>query len=68
MTKANLSNVLNEDDSKWKMTSNGRLPEILKGEYFSNYWLDPSHISNLSLYDQRQIFQMFQMKMILNGR
>ena len=68
MTEANLSNVLNEDDFKWKMTSNGRLPEILKVEYLSNYWSDPSHILNLSLYDQKQTIQMFQMQNISNGR
>ena len=41
--KLKLSNI-SKDNFKWKMTSNGRLPEILKGEYFSNYWSDPSHI------------------------
>ena len=50
------------------MTSNGRLPEILKAEYLSNYWSDPSHILNLSLYDQKQTIQMFQMQKISNGR
>ena len=36
MTKTNLpndQNVSNEDDFKWKITSNGRLPKIAKLEY-----------------------------------
>jgi hypothetical protein len=39
MTKPNFSNISNiwkEDDLKWKMTSNGRLPKIAKFEYLSN--------------------------------
>ena len=57
-----------EDELKWKITLNGRLPQILNVKYLSNYWSDHSEILNLSLYDQKQIFQMFQMKTILNGR
>ena len=37
MTKENFAN---EDDLKWKMTSNGRVPQISKVKYLSNYWSD----------------------------
>ena len=57
-----------EDELKWKITLNGRPPQILNVKYLSNYWSDNSEILNLSLYDQKQICQMFQMKTILNGR
>ena len=60
MTKANLSNVLNEDDFKWKMTSNGRLPQLLKVEYLCNYWSDLSQILNLGFYDQSKPFKCFK--------
>jgi hypothetical protein len=40
VTKENFANVSNEDDIKWKMTSNGRLPQISKVEYLSNDWSD----------------------------
>ena len=60
MTKANLSNVLNEDDFKWKMTSNGRLPQLLKVEYLCNYWSDLSQILNLGFYDQSKLFKCFK--------
>ena len=60
MTKANLSNVLNEDDFKWKMTSNGRLPQLLKVEYLCNYWSDLSQILNLGFYDQGKPFKGFK--------
>ena len=59
MTKANLSNVLNEDDFKWKMTSNGREPQLLKVEYLSNYWSHISQILNLSLYYLSKLFKYF---------
>ena len=58
MTKANFSNVSNENDFKCKMSSNGRLPQILNVKYLSNYWSDHSEILNLSLYDQKQIFNV----------
>ncbi len=58
MTKPNLpnvQNVSNEDDLKWKMTSNGRLPKIANFEYLSNHWSDLSQILNLGLYDQAKL-------------
>ena len=58
MTKPNfpnVQNVSNEDDLKWKMTSNGRLPKIAKFEYFSNHWSDNSQVLNLGLYDQARL-------------
>ena len=57
MTRANISNVSNQDDFKWKMTSNGRLPSILKVEYLNNYWSDLSQILNLGFYDQSKHFK-----------
>ena len=74
MTKANFSNGLNEDDFNWKMTSNGRLSQLLKVEYLSNYWSDISQILNLSLYDQSKLIIFFsneddsKWKMTSNGR
>ena len=38
MTKpnfSNVSNISNEDDLKWKMASNGRLPKITKKKWIS---------------------------------
>ena len=66
----NVSNILDEDDLKWKMTSNGRLPKIAKFEYLSIHWSNLSKIVNLGLYDQAnlQYVQIFQMKRTLNGR
>ena len=40
MTKATFTNVSNEGDFQWKKTSNGRLRQISKVKYLSNYWLD----------------------------
>ena len=60
MTKENFANVSNEDDLKWKMTSNGRLPQISKVKYLSNYWSDLSQILNLVLYDQRELCKCFK--------
>ena len=57
-----------EDDIQWKMTSNGRLPQMSKVKYLNNYWPDLPQISNLGLYDQKQTLQIFQMKMTSNGR
>ena len=48
----NVTNVLNEDNLKWKMTSNGRQPKIAKFEYLSNHWSDLPQTLNLDLYDQ----------------
>ena len=58
MTKPNfpnVQNVSNEDDLQWKMTSNGRLPNIAKFEYLSNHWSDLPQILNLGLYDQTKL-------------
>ena len=49
------SKCLPDDDFKWKMTSNGRLPKIAKFEYLSNHWSDLSQILNLGLYDQAKL-------------
>ena len=73
MTKANFSKNLNEDDFNWKMTSNGRLPQLLKLEYLCNYWSDLSQILSLGFYDQSKPFKCFnlrrlQMEMTSNGR
>jgi hypothetical protein len=43
-----------------KMTSNGRLPQISKVKYLSNYWLDLSQILNLAVYDQRELCKCFK--------
>ena len=58
MTKPNfhnVQNISNEDDLKWKMTSNGRLPIIGKFEYIYNHWSDFPQNLNLGLYDQTQL-------------
>ena len=55
MTKENFANVPNEDNLKWKMTSNGRLPQISKVKYLINYWSDLPRILNLGCYDQREL-------------
>ena len=60
MTKENFAIVSNEDDLKWKMTSNGRLPQISKVKYLSNYWSDVPQILNLGLYDQRELCKCFK--------
>ncbi len=59
MTMPNLpevQNVSNEDNLKWKMTSNGRQPTIVKFEYLSNHWSDLPQTLNLGLYDQAKHF------------
>ena len=64
------SNILNEDDIRWKMTSNGRQPKIAKFEYLSNHWSNHSKIVNLGLNDTANLHYVqiiFQMKMTLNG-
>jgi hypothetical protein len=48
MTKDKVSN---EDDLKWKMTSNGRLTKISNVYYLENYWSDLPKIVNLCLYE-----------------
>ena len=48
MTKENYANVSNEDDLKWKMTANGRLPKISKVIYLSKTRLDLPQIGNVS--------------------
>ena len=60
MTKENYANVSNEDNLKWKMTSIGRLPQISKVKYLSNYWSDVPQILNLGLYDQRELCKCFK--------
>ena len=62
MTKEKFANVSNEDDLKWKMTSNGRLPQISKGKYLSNYWSDLLQIFNLGLYNQRELGKCFKLR------
>ena len=58
MTKLNCTTPFNEDDLRWKTTSNGRRPtmednlEILKVDYLSNHLLDHNQFLILSLYDQ----------------
>jgi hypothetical protein len=49
-----------EDDIQWKMTSNGRLPQMLKGKYLNNYWSDLPQISNLGLCDQNKLYKYFK--------
>ena len=51
----NAQNVSNEDDLKWKINSNGRLPKIAKFEYLSNHWFDPTQILSLGPYDQTKL-------------
>jgi hypothetical protein len=60
MTKENSPTVSNEDDLKWKMTSNGRLPPISKVKYLSNYWSDLPQILNVGLYDQSKLYKCFK--------
>jgi hypothetical protein len=60
MTKENFANVPNEDNLKWKMTSNGRLPQISKVKYLINYWSDLPRILNLGCYDQRELCKCFK--------
>ena len=58
MTKPNFpnaQNILNEEDLKWEMTSNGRLPEIAKFEYISNHWSNLPQTSNLGLNDKTKL-------------
>jgi hypothetical protein len=43
-----------------KTTSNGRLPQISKMKYFSNYWSDLPQILNLGLCDQSKRYKCFQ--------
>jgi hypothetical protein len=57
MTKANFTNVSKEDELKWKMTSNGRLPQISKVKYLSNYWSVLPQILDLALYDQSKLYK-----------
>ena len=47
---------LMEEDLKWKTIFNGRSPQVLKVEYLSNRWLDPSQILILSKMDQTEVF------------
>ena len=59
MTKSDfphVQNVSNEDDLKWKMTSNRKLPKIAKFEYFSNHWSDFPQTLNFDLYDQAMLY------------
>ena len=51
----NVQNVLNEDDPKWKMTSNRSHPKIVKFEYISNHWSDLPQTLNLCLYNQAKL-------------
>ena len=60
MIKANFTNVSNEDGRKWKMTSNGRLPQISKVKYLSNYQSDLPQILDLGLYDQSKLYEFFK--------
>ena len=58
MTKPNLpnvQNVSNEDDLKWKMTSNEKLPKLTKFEYLSNHWSDLPQTLNLGFNDQSKL-------------
>jgi hypothetical protein len=73
MNKAHFTNVSNEDDLKWKITSNGRLPKISKVKYLSNYWSDLRQILDLGLYDQSKLYKFskeddLKWKMTSNGR
>jgi hypothetical protein len=60
MTKANFTNVSNEDDIKWKMTLNGRLAQISNVKYLSNYWSDLPQILKWGLYDQSKLLKCFK--------
>ena len=50
MTNLNFTTPFIEDDLQWKTTSNGRRPpmendlKILKVDYLSNHFLDPTQI------------------------
>ena len=52
MTKLNYKSNSDEDDLQ---LNDGRRPQILKIEYFSNHWLDFLQILNLSSGDQTKI-------------
>ena len=56
MTKAQFTNVSNEDELQWKRTTDGILPQISKVKYLSNYWSDLPQILNLGLCDQSKIY------------
>ena len=60
MTKANIANISNEDDLQYKTTPYGRLPQISKVKYLSNYWVDLFQILNLALWDQRKLYKCFK--------
>ena len=60
MTKSNFNNVSNEDNLQWKTTSTGRLPQISKVKYLSNYWSNLPHLLNLDLYDQSKLYKRFK--------
>jgi hypothetical protein len=62
MTKANFTNVSNEDDNQWKRTSDGRLPQIPKVKYLSNYWSDLPQIINSCLGDQCKLYKCLNLK------
>ena len=64
MTRAIISNVSNQDKVIWKMTSNGRLPSILKVAYLSNYRLDLYQILDLGIYDQSKHFKCFRSRLL----
>jgi hypothetical protein len=49
MTKAHFTNVPNEDDLKWKTTSN-----------IKNCWSDLRQILDLGLYDQSELYKCFK--------
>ena len=51
----NVQNISNEDDPKWNMTSNGRLPKTAKFEYLSNHWSNLPQNLNLDLHDQTKL-------------
>jgi hypothetical protein len=57
MIKANFTDVSNEDGRKWKMTSNGRLPQISKVKYLSNYWSDLPQILSLGSFGQSKLYK-----------
>ena len=59
MTKANFTNVANEEDLQWKTTSNGRLPQISKVRYLSNYWPDLPQILYLGYVTKANFANVF---------
>jgi hypothetical protein len=59
MTKQYFTNPYNDHGLKWKNSL-----QILKVEYLSNYLLDHTQISNLSL---DHIFQILEIKTTFNG-